>query len=308
MRNKNVYNAQRERDYIDDCLRHVGSRQHLFYETHICPVYRINANPAELYSEARALTLLEKYHRKRQSHCTGSLLEDRISFERNKSSGKIPFRPWVSYKEIKELFLSRTRPQFFVLCIDSMYSANRYYEIYKCKISETSQTVAEYLRRAMSDKDKVLRDLTSIRQVVVDDVGRVRSVSNFEVEDNRATLPVAENHHVNSTYGYNTSPITITPLKQSYTPQLDGDNRRRLVDGLLDVTYLTYDPHKGIITNNQGPVYLYMCRPRSQSGIRTTSNYSDRRSSYGYHDENHNIVYSYRREEKTAEEYSTYNY
>ncbi|TNN20078.1 hypothetical protein EWB00_005443 [Schistosoma japonicum] len=86
MRNKRIVNYQQERDYIDDCLRHVGSKQHLFYETHVCTIYRINANPAEHFNETKALVLLEKYRRKRQSHCTGSLLEDRISFERNKAS------------------------------------------------------------------------------------------------------------------------------------------------------------------------------------------------------------------------------
>ncbi|CAH8288110.1 unnamed protein product [Heterobilharzia americana] len=280
MRNKSVYAPQSELTYIDDCLRHVGSKQHLFYETHICPIYRITASPAEQYTETRALVLLEKYHRKRQSHCTGSLLEDRISFERTKSSGKIPFRPWVSYKEIKELYLSRARPQYFVLCIDSMYSSNKYYEIYKCKIPETLQSVAEYIRRAMDDTDKVLRDLTSIRQVVVDEIGRVRSVSNFEVEDNRATLQIPENYHnANSNLEYIPSPVTITTLNQSYTPEVDGDYRRSIVDR--------------VVTNNQGPVYLYMSRPKSQVSIHKTSNYSDKRSSFPYGNENENIAYRY---------------
>ncbi|CAH8648833.1 hypothetical protein MS3_00004289 [Schistosoma haematobium] len=299
MRNKEVVSYQQERDYIDDCLRHVGSKQHLFYETHICTIFRVNAGPAEHFSETRALYLLQKYRRKRQSHCTGSLLEDRISFERNKASGKIPFRPWVTYKEIKELYINRATPHFFVLCIDSMYSSMRYYEIYKCKIPETAQTVCEYLRRAMNDTDKVLRDLTSIRQVYVDDVGRVRSVSNFEVENNRATISIPENNqnyytHNNISPVYLPSPVMVSPVKQSYSPSLNASAKRRTIDSLHDVTYLTYDPHKGIITNRYGPVYLYLYRPKSQGTLGNNSIYSDRRSSYSYGNEDHHRNSPYR--------------
>ncbi|CAH8564269.1 unnamed protein product [Schistosoma turkestanicum] len=299
MRKKEVLSPQREQEFIDDCLRHVGSKQHLFYETHVCAIFRVRANAAEHFTETRALQLLEKYRRKRQSHCTGSLLEDRISFERNKSSGKIPFRPWVTYKEIKEIFINRVRPVFFVLCIDSMYSTMKYYEIYKCKIPETAQTVCDYIRRAMTDTDKVLRDLTAIRQVFVDDVGRVRSVSNFELENNRATISVAENHH--SYYAQNdisptylTSPATVSPLKQSYNPSLSASAKRRTIDSLLDVTYLTYDPHRGITTNRYGPVYLYLYRPKCPGTLGNNSLYSDRHSTYSYVNEDHHMITPYR--------------
>ncbi|KAK4475201.1 hypothetical protein MN116_002280 [Schistosoma mekongi] len=297
MRNKRILNYQQERDYIDDCLRHVGSKQHLFYETHICTIYRVNASPAEHFNETKALYLLEKYRRKRQSHCTGSLLEDRISFERNKASGKIPFRPWVTYKEIKEIYMNRSRPHFFVLCIDSMYSTMRYYEIYKCKIPETAQTVSEYLRRAMNDQDKVLRDLTSIRQVYVDDIGRVRSVSNFELENNRETIQIPESNqnyyaHNNVSPVYLTSPVMVAPLKHNYNPE-DVNAKRRTIENLMDVTYITYDPHRGIVTNKNGPVYLYMSRPKSQGTLGNNSIYSDRRSSLDYRNESHHRNYRY---------------
>ncbi|KAH9592327.1 hypothetical protein MS3_00004290 [Schistosoma haematobium] len=104
MKTKRSTSKIRNSEPIDDILRHVGTKQYLFLETHICTIYRVTCAPGETFSESKALSLIEKYHRKRQAHCNAGLLEDRFSLERTKTTGKIPFRPWVSYKEIMHFY------------------------------------------------------------------------------------------------------------------------------------------------------------------------------------------------------------
>ncbi|VDQ08436.1 unnamed protein product [Trichobilharzia regenti] len=153
--------------FIDEVLRHVATKQLLFLETHVCTIYRVVEKNAAGFQENKALRYLNKYHKKRQAHCNACLLEDRLCLQRIKSSGKVPFRPWVSYKDIMNFFKSTGRPEFFVLYVCSNQKYVNYYEIYKCKTSDNVKRIEDLLMKAFSDPDKILRDVNALKYVTL---------------------------------------------------------------------------------------------------------------------------------------------
>ncbi|KAH8867292.1 hypothetical protein EWB00_005444 [Schistosoma japonicum] len=306
MKSKRSTSKIRNSEPIDDILRHVGTKQYLFLETHICTIYRVTCSPGESFSESKALSLVEKYHRKRQSHCNAGLLEDRFSLERTKTTGKIPFRPWVSYKEIMHMYVSHTRPEYFVLCIDSQRSLQKYYEIYKCKSAANTRKVEELMRRAMNDPDKKLHDVSALRQVAVKDSDRVRSLPNFEEENIRDTM--VEDTSPSPPYHYPSpppvcqlpSPVMVSPVKQvpvynALSPSPGPLNFERYnVDDLENVTYIKLDPNKGPMIDKEGPIYMFFSRQKNNlTEPSTLNNYVNHNTpAWNSINRNTNAVYS----------------
>ncbi|XP_018645814.1 hypothetical protein Smp_075400.1 [Schistosoma mansoni] len=305
MKTKRSTSRVRNSEPIDDILRHVGTKQYLFLETHICTIYRVTCAPGEKFSESKALSLIEKYHRKRQSHCNAGLLEDRFSLERTKTTGKIPFRPWVSYKEIMHFYVSHSRPEFFALCIDSQRSLQKYYEIYKCKSAANVRKVEELMRRAMNDPDKKLHDVNALRQVAVKDSDRIRSLPNFEEENVRDTM--VEDRSPSPPYQYPSpppvrqlpSPVMVAPVRQvpvynaaSPSPLLNFE--RYNVDDLENVTYIKLDPNKGPMIDKEGPIYMFFSRQKNNhSEPNLYNNYVNHDSpTWDRRTKNSNVMYS----------------
>ncbi|CAH8564249.1 unnamed protein product, partial [Schistosoma turkestanicum] len=144
-------------EYIDEVLRYAGTKQYIFLQAHVCAIRQVTVPDKSDFHETDALIYIEKYYKKRRAHCNASLIEDRICLRRVKQSGKVPFHPWIVYNEIKFFFISRKRPEYFVLCIDSNHDRRKYFEIYKCKSAEQVQLIEEKIKEAMADPDKLLR-------------------------------------------------------------------------------------------------------------------------------------------------------
>lgn len=273
VRQKRSSHGSRNSEHIDDVLQHVGRKQFLFLEAHICTIYRVTLLSNESFSEAKALTLVDKYRKKRQAHCDGSLLEDRIGFERTKTTGKVPFRPWVAYKEIMYLYVSQAHPEYFVMCIDSERSHQKYYEIYKCKTQEHTRKVEELLRKAMNNPDKILQDANALRQVSVVENDRVRSLAHFEVQESRDSTGEPVNEHPPHGYTHSSSspqlvkrapsPVTVASTKQIHVNAAPKSNyERHHIDDSGDITYISIDPQKGAIVNDSGSIYMYLSRDK----------------------------------------------
>ncbi|CAH8288085.1 unnamed protein product [Heterobilharzia americana] len=148
-------------------------------------------------------------------------------------SGRLPFRPWVSYKEITHIYTNPYRPKFFVLCIDLQQSAKKYYEIYKCKTSANVERIKHLLMQAIYDPDKLLRNAYALRYVTspqkneanevvptkeeaVEDQDRTPGVKTDAADTSVPTLPTV------SVLQDSPDHISISPLKDS--PEVCLDN------------------------------------------------------------------------------------
>lgn len=317
---KRSTSGMRSSDLIEGTLRHVGKKQKLYLETHVCTIYRVTLTGSEPFSESRANTLMEKYRKKRQAHCNASLLEDQISFERTKSTGKIPFRSWVSYREITHLYISRSTPEMFTLCIDSQYSPHRYYEIYKCKSPDSTRKVEELIRCAMNNPGKAITDMDAIRQVSVLENPRIRSLPNFEMTqsheslvENRVSSTVEEVLSPMPTQRYRTpspqyiaparnapSPQYVTPVRSVPSPQYVAPVKQVNVNSSRtastpprfgnslsdkDTTYIKLDPRIGAVEDEHGPIYMYLSR-------KNQDEYNSFNQNSKWNDDDRNTYYS----------------
>ncbi|CAH8676825.1 hypothetical protein MS3_00004291 [Schistosoma haematobium] len=151
--------------FIDEVLRYSGTKQYIFLQVHVCAIHQVSLGDISDFHETDALSYIDRYYKKRRAHCTAALLEDRICLRRVKQSGKMPFHPWVVYNEIKYIFISRKRPEYFVLCIDSNHDRRKYYEIYKCKSADDVKQIEEKMKAAMRDPDKLLRKMHILSRI-----------------------------------------------------------------------------------------------------------------------------------------------
>ncbi|KAK4475199.1 hypothetical protein MN116_002278 [Schistosoma mekongi] len=152
--------------YIDEVLRYAGTKQHIILQVHVCAIYRVTVYDTLDFREETALKYIEKYHKRRRSHCSASLLEDRFCLRRVKQSGKVPFHPWIVYNEIKHIFISSKRPEFFALCIESNQDLQKFIEIYKCKSSEDVKQIENKIKQAINDPDKLLRNINLSNSII----------------------------------------------------------------------------------------------------------------------------------------------
>ncbi|XP_018645815.1 hypothetical protein Smp_075390 [Schistosoma mansoni] len=171
---------------IDEALRYAGTKQYIFLQVHVCAIHQVTVRNSTDFHEADALCYIEKYYKKRRAHCTAALLEDRICLRRVKQSGKMPFHSWVLYNEIKHVFISQKRPEYFVLCIDSNHDQRKYFEIYKCKSAEHVKQIEEKIKAAMRDPDKLLRKMYYLNRISLppgNNVSQKKLVPEIMIED-----------------------------------------------------------------------------------------------------------------------------
>ncbi|TNN20080.1 hypothetical protein EWB00_005445 [Schistosoma japonicum] len=166
--------------YIDEVLRHAGTKQHIILQVHVCAIHRTTVRDTSDFSKETALKYIEKYHKRRRSHCSASLLEDRFCLRRVKQSGKVPFHPWIVYNEIKHIFISSTRPEFFALCIESNQDLQKFIEIYKCKSAEDVKQIESKITQAINDPCKLLRNINLSNCVIS---------PHEDVADQKAVIP-----------------------------------------------------------------------------------------------------------------------
>ncbi|CAI2735088.1 unnamed protein product [Schistosoma spindalis] len=172
--------------FIDEVLRYAGTKQYIFLQVHVCAIHQVTVGDISDFHEADALNYIDRYYKKRRAHCTAALLEDRICLRRVKQSGKMPFHPWVVYNEIKYVFISRKRPEYFVLCIDSNHDRRKYFEIYKCKSADNVKQIEEKIKAAMRDPDKLLRKMHILSRISLppgNNVNQKELVPEIMVED-----------------------------------------------------------------------------------------------------------------------------
>jgi hypothetical protein len=132
---------------------------------------------------------MEKNIKKRQAHGYANLLEDRFTLEKSKQGGKEPFRTWLGYREIADIQRSSTKPEFFVISVNSTRSNRKYYEVYKCKSREDAQKFESTVRQALSNPDYMVREGQPIDVVQVkDDPNRARSMVHLEFQTSLESL------------------------------------------------------------------------------------------------------------------------
>lgn len=207
--------------YIDGRLIHEETKQKLFFQTHVCTVYREILERKEQFLRTSAEHCMIKNIRKRQTHATMSILEDRFTLEKNKRTARAPFRSFLFYREIFDIRRNPTKPEFFVISVDSEVSGKKYYEVYKCKSREDAYKVETYIRRALEDSDKMVRSESYLSVVPVPSVGSDLhrsllhvdfdgSVSSLEDDYRRSSIRYNVNYAPSPDYRYR--PATASPL------------------------------------------------------------------------------------------------
>ncbi|KAF8564931.1 hypothetical protein P879_09008 [Paragonimus westermani] len=297
--------APRGSQYVDGQLIHMDTNQRLFLRLHVCTVFRETLRPGDQFLKATAERVMEKNLKKRQAHCSANLLENRFTLEKNKSNGKEPFRTWVGYREIEDIQRSRTKPEYFVLSVDSEKSGHKYYEVYKCKNKEEAYKFESLIRQAMEDPESRIRDKNSVAVVpVIDDPNMRRSMVHVDFQtsleslnDNgRQSMYQATSPTPPSGFGYETPPRKPSPVAvvekqrivqaqappsppRRYTPspvprrQPSPPVRAyRSIDGLDGITYIQVDPRtRRARESSEGPIYMYLSRLENKAGRRSPS-------------------------------------
>lgn len=216
--------------YVDGSLVHEATQQKLFFSTRVCTIYREILEKNEQFLRTSAEYCMQKNMRKRQTHAVMNMLEDRFTLEKRKKTRRDPFRLFLFYREIFDIRRSPTRPEYFVLSVDSEVSGKRYYEVYKCKNREDAQKVETLIKRSLEDRGNIVRSenyvdmvpvpvpvhLDSHRSVLhVDFDGSVSSLA----DDNRQpSVPYAMNHAPPSES--RSRPTTASPITVIQRPQL----------------------------------------------------------------------------------------
>uniref|UniRef100_A0A094ZMV0 Trematode PH-like domain-containing protein n=1 Tax=Schistosoma haematobium TaxID=6185 RepID=A0A094ZMV0_SCHHA len=286
--------------FIDEVLRYSGTKQYIFLQVHVCAIHQVSLGDISDFHETDALSYIDRYYKKRRAHCTAALLEDRICLRRVKQSGKMPFHPWVVYNEIKYIFISRKRPEYFVLCIDSNHDRRKYYEIYKCKSADDVKQIEEKMKAAMRDPDKLLRKMHILSRISLppkNNENQKELVPKIMVEDKdkkstsslSPVTPVKDLTLESLNENYVVSSISITPIeffhhspesliyqiKQSvYEPSQNthslphsmssesGDIHleTRINDIIDKITFINHDPLKGFCESQNGNFYMFLDR------------------------------------------------
>ncbi|VDP43544.1 unnamed protein product [Schistosoma mattheei] len=234
--------------FIDEVLRYSGTKQYIFLQVHVCAIHQVTVGDVSDFHEADALSYIDRYYKKRRAHCTAALLEDRICLRRVKQSGKMPFHPWVVYNEIKYIFISRKRPEYFVLCIDSNHDRRKYYEIYKCKSADDVKQIEEKMKAAMRDPDKLLRQMHIL---------------------SRISLPTGNNffHHSPESLIYQIKQSVYEPsqnthsLSHSISSESGDIHLETRINDIIDkITFINHDPLKGFCESQNGNFYMFLDR------------------------------------------------
>lgn len=295
--------------YVDGQLIHIATNQKLYSRTHVCTVFRETLKTSEQFSKQNAIRVMEKNLKKRQAHGMANVLEDRFTLEKAKSSGKEPFRSWLAYREIADIQRSKTKPEYFVLSVDSELSHQKYYEVYKCKSKEDAYKFESYVKQALADPDSRIRDGPVLDVVPVnDEPGRVRSIAHLEFQtsfeslqgnERASTMYQATSPTPPEGYDYEESPPPAPRVRTPISPVIERQKyvmaaaapepspppvRRRSPTpeyratkpkvGLDDLTYISFDARtRRPYESSDGPVYMYLSRqvnPSSDSRYSPT--------------------------------------
>ncbi|VDP66631.1 unnamed protein product [Echinostoma caproni] len=290
--------------YVDGQLIHIATNQKLYARTHVCTVFRETLRASEQFSKQNAVRIMEKNYKKRQAHGMANILEDRFTLEKIKSSGKEPFRSWLAFREIADIQRSKSKPEYFVMSVDSELSHQKYYEVYKCKSKEDAYKFESFVKQALADPEFRIRDGPILDVVPVnDEPGRVRSIAHLEFQTSLESLH--ENERVSTMYQA-TSPtppegfdiprspsppqMKLSPVLQRqqmvmaapppapvYEPSPPPVRRRsptpeyRPVTAKAaqdDFTYIDFDARtRNPYESSTGPVYMYLSRHISQPDL-----------------------------------------
>ncbi|KAA0188010.1 hypothetical protein FBUS_03624 [Fasciolopsis buskii] len=198
-RTKRDSDIPRGSQYVDGQLIHLATNQKLFARTHVCTVFRETLRTSDQFSKQNAVRVMEKNLKKRQAHGMANILEDRFTLEKAKSSGKEPFRSWLAFREIADIQRSKSKPEYFVMSVDSELSHQKYYEVYKCKSKEDAYKFESFIKQALADPDFRVRDGPVLDVVPVnEDPGRVRSIAHLEFQTSLESLH--ENERTSTMY------------------------------------------------------------------------------------------------------------
>ncbi|CAL8089915.1 unnamed protein product [Calicophoron daubneyi] len=185
--------------YIDGELVHTATNQKLYHRLQVCTCYRSTLKDKDSLSREQAAKILEKSLSKRQAHGFVNLLEDRFTLEKSKTGGREPFRTWLGYGEITDFQRSSTKPEFFVISIQSAKSSKKYYEVYKCKSADDAQKFESIVVQALADPEHVVRNRRAIDTMEVrEDDDRIRSMAHLEFQTSLESLE--EDHRTSSMY------------------------------------------------------------------------------------------------------------
>ncbi|RTG82109.1 uncharacterized protein DC041_0012318 [Schistosoma bovis] len=251
--------------FIDEVLRYSGTKQYIFLQVHVCTIHQVTLGDISDFHETDALSYIERYYKKRRAHCTAALLEDRICLRRVKQSGKMPFHPWVVYNEIKYIFISQKRPEYFVLCIDSNHDRRKYYEIYKCKSADDVKQIEEKMKAAMRDPDKLLRKMHILSRIMKDLT--LESLNENYVVSSISITPIEFFHHSPESLIYQIKQSVYEPSQNTHSlphsiSSESGDIHveTRINDIIDKITFINHDPLKGFCESQDGNFYMFLDR------------------------------------------------
>ncbi|CAH8512753.1 unnamed protein product [Dicrocoelium dendriticum] len=282
-------------------LRDKKTKQLIFHQCKVCAVAKVTRDSADALNEEAVGKLLFFHLRKRHSHgALLSALEDRLNFKKTKVMSKSPFRNWVVYTDIEHYFIFPQHPTMFMLAIKSDTPGKSLFETYKCKTKEDTTKLCEMVCKACRDPAKRLRDtpdeqrpFSALSEVSIHSnaISQPNLAMNGESADHEDLATLSENHL--STELRDSSPVDIPDVQinqlspvhrgeeeyvietQSQQPNysaapafiassLDDDSDR--------ITYFDYDPIRGAILNNEGPIYMYLRRYESNVGSQLPLN------------------------------------
>ncbi|CAL8089918.1 unnamed protein product [Calicophoron daubneyi] len=156
--------------------------QNVYQRIQTCPCYRKKLREGEEFKESEARQVMDNARKKRQSHATANMMEDKFTLVRTKPRGKEPFRTWLGYSEIANIQRSQKMGNFFVLSVDSANSRNRYYEVYKCKTDADAQAFENIVRQAKQDPEGKVRGEPIGKESPKVNLSRQRTISHLEFQ------------------------------------------------------------------------------------------------------------------------------
>ncbi|CAH8874463.1 unnamed protein product [Trichobilharzia szidati] len=134
------------------------TKQSVYYICHVCILNRKEVSLNDEMNQQKAEDLIQKHIKKRVAHCNLFCLQDQIRLEKSKQCGSNPPRKFILYKHIKFMHLSEHVPYTFVLCTEFEKAKCKFYEVYKCKLSQDAKMLFVLIQKALSDSEYLLRE------------------------------------------------------------------------------------------------------------------------------------------------------
>ncbi|CAL8089932.1 unnamed protein product [Calicophoron daubneyi] len=278
-----VFNPFRGPQNTNNRPTRMDGDQKIYERLQMCTCFRETLKKGENFDEAKAINVMERNLNKRQAHGYANLLEDRFTLEKMRANGRDMFRTWLGYREITDIQRSTTRPQFFVLSIQSAMSNKRYYEVYKCHSEEDSQKFETLIREALGSPDfRIHGENTFATVAVSEEPKRERSLAHIEFQSSLESLE--EDSKANGAYQQANStasegcaekapipePIHIETYVHAAPPPPSSPVAALSVEAEQAaetecVTFIAFDTNtRQPVVSDDGPAYMYMHRERFQ--------------------------------------------